>query len=76
LPPSLHILTVNARRRPIVVEALWSLLLLVVVNVNNVESVDVARQESEEREADVDEEIRATACYDVDADGRDCEWGG
>jgi hypothetical protein len=35
--------------------------------------VDVARQESEEREADVDEEIRATACYDVDADGRDCE---
>jgi hypothetical protein len=35
--------------------------------------VDVARQESEEREADVDEEIRATAYYDVDADGRDCE---
>jgi len=76
LSSSLNIVAVNARRRSAIVEALRSLFLLVVINVNHVESMHVAGQHAEDGEADVDEEVGAAACDDEDANGRDCRKGG
>jgi hypothetical protein len=71
LPSSLHVIAVNTRRRSVVVKALASLLLLVVIDVFYIESMDMAREVTEQREADVDEEVGAAAGDDVDSDGRD-----
>jgi hypothetical protein len=72
LSARLHIIAEHTRRRPVVVEALRSLLLLVVVDVDDVERVNVAGDEAEDGQGDVDEEVCAAACYDVDAYGWHC----
>lgn len=74
LPTRLHIVAKHARRGSVVVEALGSLLLLVVVDVDDVKGVDVAWEEAEDGQGDVDEEVCAAAGDDVDAYGRYC-WG-
>ena len=52
-------------------QLLGSLLLLVVVDVDDVKGVDVAGDEAEDSQGDVDEEVCAGARDDVYADGRD-----
>lgn len=48
------------------------LFLPVIVDVFHVESVDVAWEEAQNCEADVDQEVRATAGHAIHADGRNC----
>jgi hypothetical protein len=72
LSTRLHIIAKHARRRSVVVEALGSLLLLVVVDVDDVKGVDVAGEVAEDGQGNVDEEVGAAACYDVDAYGWHC----
>jgi hypothetical protein len=72
LSTRLHIIAKHSRRRSVVVEALGSLLLLVVVDVDDVKGVDVAGEVAEDGQGDVDEEVGAAACYDVNAYGRHC----
>jgi hypothetical protein len=49
------------------------LLLLLVEPVLQIESMDMSGEVTEQREADVDEEVGAAAGDDVDSDGRDWE---
>jgi hypothetical protein len=72
LSTRLHIIAKHTRRRSVVIEALRSLLLLVVVDVDDVERVNVAGDEAEDGQGDVDEEVCAAAGYDVDAYGWYC----
>jgi hypothetical protein len=67
LSTRLHIITEHARRRSVVVEALRSLLLLVVVDVDDVKGVDVAGDEAEDGQGDVDEEVCAATGDYIDA---------
>lgn len=70
LPAALHVVAVHARRGLRDDESLpRSGLLAAVVHVLDVEGVDVARQEAEEGQADVDEQVCAEACDEEDADG-------
>lgn len=75
LPARLDITAVHARRGPVVVVPLGSLLLFGIVDVDDVESVQVARQEGQDGKADVDEEVGAAAGHYVDAYGWDCVEG-
>jgi len=72
LPTRLHIIAKHSRRRSVVIEALGSLLLLVVVDVDDVKSVDVAGEVAEDGEGDIDEEVGAATCYDIDTDWWHC----
>ena len=67
LSTRLHIIAEHSRRRSVVVEALGSLLLLVVVDVDDVKGVDVAGDEAEDSQGDVDEEVCTATSDDVDA---------
>jgi hypothetical protein len=67
---SLHVVRVDARCR-FVEDALSRLLLTRVVDVLDVEGMDMSREVAKDRQSDVDEEIRAAACYTIDADGWD-----
>ncbi len=49
------------------------LLLPVEVDIFDVECMDVARNVTEERQADIDEEVGTAACYSIYTDGRDCD---
>jgi len=70
--PLVHSTIPSLRRRRLVIRGrLRELLLSVVVLVFDVESVNVSREVAENRERDVDEEIRAAALDEEDADGRD-----
>ena len=70
---SLNVVAVDAWRRSAIVEAFRSLFLLVIINKEDIESVNMPRQDAEDREADVDQQVGAAACHDVDTDGRDCK---
>ena len=73
LASSLNVVAVDAWRRSAIVEAFRSLFLLVIINKEDIESVNMPRQDAEDREADVDQQVGAAACHDVDTDGRDCK---
>lgn len=74
LPSSLHVIAVHAGRRPVSEVPFGSLLLAVVVDIDDIERVDVAGQEGEDGQADIDEEVGAAAGDDVDAHRRDWIW--
>lgn len=74
LAASLDIAAVDTRRRSVLKVALRSLLLPVVINVLQIESVQVPRKYAEDRETDVDEKVGAAASNDVDSDGRDWQY--
>jgi hypothetical protein len=67
LSTRLHIIAEYSRRRSVIVEALRSLLLLVVVDVNDIKGVDVAGDEAEDGQGDVDEKVCTATGDDVDA---------
>lgn len=70
LPSSLDIIRVHAWSWTVGDNALLGFLLPLVVDVLDVESVNVAREVSEERETDVDEQVCAAAGHEVYSDGR------
>jgi len=68
---SLHVVAVHAggsRRRD---TPLSRLLAAVIVDILDVEGMEVARDVTEYREADVDEEVGAAPGHEEDADGGD-----
>ena len=69
----LDIITVHSRRSTIVIETLRLLIFPMKVDVLNIECVDVSWKDTKNREAYVDEQIRAAACHAEDADGWNCE---
>ena len=58
---SIHIIAVHPWGWTGVVDSHGSLLLLVIVDVDEVESVDVPRQEAEDGQANVNEQVSAAA---------------
>jgi hypothetical protein len=73
LASSLNVIAVDARRRSALVEALRGLFLSVIIDILDVEGMHVARKYAEEAEADVDEEVGAAACDEINTDRRDCK---
>jgi len=72
LTTCLDVVAIHTRRRPVIIEALGSLLFLVVVNVDDVKGVYVAGQEAEDGQGDVNEKVCAASGHDVDADWWHC----
>lgn len=69
---SVDIVRVDTRGATAVIDASGGLVATVVVDVFEVEGVDVAWEVAQKGETDVDEEVSAAACDDVDTDWWDC----
>ena len=68
MPTRLHVVRVDSRCRPRIEYTISCLFFPPIVDVFDIEGVDVTGHDAEERQADVDEEIGAAACYAIDAD--------
>jgi hypothetical protein len=58
----LYLGAINAGSRPVVVEAASSVVATFVVDVDDVKGVDVAREVSQDRKQNIDEEITTATC--------------
>jgi hypothetical protein len=72
-PTIIHAIAENTWGRSGSIDASLCLILALVVDVFDVEGMDMAGEETEDCEADVDEEVGAAAGNEEDADGREEE---
>ena len=72
MPPILHLLAIHTRRRACIVDASAYLVAPLHVHIFDVEGVDVAGEVAEDGEGDIDEEVGAATCYDIDTDWWHC----
>ena len=49
------------------------MFLFVIINKEDIKSVYMPGEDTKDREADVDEQVGAAACDDIDTDRRDCK---
>jgi hypothetical protein len=68
--PIMHTFAEDTWRGPGIINPGLGFILALVEDIFEVEGVDVAREETEDGEADVNEEVGAAACDEEDTEGR------